>query len=708
MKRITLMICFLSLASTAMYAQTGVEREKGTPNSSDSLSMNADSLRMDSIIHALPEVMVKGERPMVKVTDGKLVYDMPQLLEKESTDNVYDALKLIPGVTENNGTLTLAGSTFNVLLNGKHYQMTSEQLNSLLKSLPASRLRHAEVMYTTPARYEVRGTSINLDIAADTSQPETWQGELTGAWNQQHNAKWAERASFLYHKKKLEVDFNYEHDHGNRFHKTHETSLHALDDGSTHDIETYQSSPGRDHAHQWRFGMDYAFSDNHNLSLSYTGSYSTDHMQQTVTGSVEAKNNHHSEETMHDVMLDYRLPIGTRFNVEYTYYNSPSTQELVSTLPTGTLNFNTDEHQRINRWKFHLGQEHKLKKGWSLNYGVRYSFSNDHSWQTFTPTGENTATNPTNSFSRETEDIVNIYAGTSGKIGKKINFEASLAGEYYHSPVWHQWNLYPSFSLTYIPSGSHILQFSLSSDKTFPEYWSVQNFTSYDNGGYNEIVGNPTLKPSSKYQVQLVYVLHHKYQFMAWFNHTDDYFTQTPYQRHDRLTVQYKYLNFDYSQQWGVEASIPQRFGSFLDSRLTVLGVWMREKCSEFYDIPFKRDIAWVMANLRNNFTLVKDHLYFNLDGMIRSKAHQAIYDLPASGYVNIGMKYTFCHKRATLHVFCNDFFETSGIDPVIHYANQNMKMDFSFYRQVGVSFVYKFGGYKAKENKVDTSRFKH
>jgi hypothetical protein len=58
--------------------------------------------------------------------------------------------------------------------------------------------------------------------------------------------------------------------------------------------------------------------------------------------------------------------------------------------------------------------------------------------------------------------------------------------------------------------------------------------------------------------------------------------------------------------------------------------------------------------------------------------------------------------------VFCNDLFETRGIDPVIHYANQNMKMDFSFYRQVGISFVYKFGGYKARKNHVDTSRFKH
>lgn len=686
----------LCLAASTTYAQ-----------SQDATVSHADSLRMDSIVHALPEVMVKGECPIVKVVGSKLTYDMPLLLKKESVDNVYDALKLIPGVTDDNGSLTLAGNAFNVLINGKHYQMDAAQLNALLKSLPSNRLKHAEVMYTTPARYEVRGASINLDIASDSSQPDGWQGELTGAWNQQHEAMWSEKAGLIYHKGKLDFDVNYQLNHGKTYSITDETSLHHLDDGTTHDIETHEAQRSRDHEHLWRMGLDYAFTDNHRLSLSYTGDYDTEHACEDVTGNVMATNAYRTRKTMHDVMLDYQLPTGTKVNVEYTYYNTPSTQQLTSTLPTGELHFDTDEHQRINRWKFHLGQEHSLTGGWGLNYGVRYSLTNDHSWQTFTSTGDNTAAHPADSYSRQNEDIVNIYAGTNGKIGERLDFEASLAAEYYHSPVWHQWNVYPTLSLTYMPNSSHMLQLNFSSDKKFPDYWTLQSFTTYSNGGYNEVVGNPSLKPSSDYQTQLVYVLHNKYQFVAWFNYTDDYFTQTPYQRHDRLTVQYKYLNFDYSQQWGLQASVPQHFGNWLDSRLSVLGVWMKEKCSVFYDIPFNRDIAWVMVNLRNNFTLLPEHLYINLDGMIRSKAHQAIYDLPASGNVDLGLKYIFWKKRATLHVFCNDIFQTFGIDPVIRYGNQNMKMDFSCYRQVGVSLVYKFGGYKDKSKEVDTSRFK-
>jgi hypothetical protein len=85
MKR-KVMILMLCMAATAAYAQT---------DGADTATSPADSLRMDSIIHALPEVMVKGERPVVKVEGCKLTYDMPQLLKKEGAENVYDALKLL-------------------------------------------------------------------------------------------------------------------------------------------------------------------------------------------------------------------------------------------------------------------------------------------------------------------------------------------------------------------------------------------------------------------------------------------------------------------------------------------------------------------------------------------------------------------------------------------------------------------------------------
>ena len=72
-------------------------------------------------------------------------------------------LTQLPGVSEQDGGLTLAGAGgVTVILNGKPSTMSTEQLASLLRSTPVERIEKAEVMYSTPPQYHVRGAAINL------------------------------------------------------------------------------------------------------------------------------------------------------------------------------------------------------------------------------------------------------------------------------------------------------------------------------------------------------------------------------------------------------------------------------------------------------------------------------------------------------------------------------------------------------------------
>ena len=57
---------------------------------------DANTLYVDSLLGQLPEVMVKGERPVVKARQGKLVYDMARLLDQQPVSNAYEALKELP------------------------------------------------------------------------------------------------------------------------------------------------------------------------------------------------------------------------------------------------------------------------------------------------------------------------------------------------------------------------------------------------------------------------------------------------------------------------------------------------------------------------------------------------------------------------------------------------------------------------------------
>ena len=91
MKKWVILNACLAMSLTT-FAQNSADNE-----SKDNNLTKTDSLRMDSIIHALPDVMVKGTRPIVKVKGAALTYDLPQLLKDHPVDNAYEAIKQLPG-----------------------------------------------------------------------------------------------------------------------------------------------------------------------------------------------------------------------------------------------------------------------------------------------------------------------------------------------------------------------------------------------------------------------------------------------------------------------------------------------------------------------------------------------------------------------------------------------------------------------------------
>ena len=683
-----------------------------------------DSLRLDSLVRTLPEVMVSGERPVVKVRGAALVYDVNRLPGNAATDNAYDALKALPGVVETGGSLTLGGREVTVIMDGQVTNISQEQLMQLLKSVPKDRMGDVEVMYNAPAKYQVKGACININFKHETSERQMLTGEVFGSYDQSRHAAFQERASVVYSGKKLSADLMYLHDHGDNFNAREVATHHALDDGTQHDIQSFERTLAAGHSHKLRFSAGYDFSDNHRLSLSYYGSYANTDSRQRISGSITGKNDLDSKPWLHDVSLDYKLPFGLNVGAEYTYYNSPQTQRLSSVLTDRELNYVVNNSQRLDIWRVYARQEHMLNGGWGLNYGASYIRSTDNSSQDYNQqtSGQGTSRqgnmpdanllvdlSARNSSAKKRENTANLYAGFSKNFGNKIIIDASFAAEYYNSTAWNEWNFLPTLNLTYLPAEGHVLQLGVSSTTAYPEYWAVQDFITYSNGGYDEIVGNPALEPSHEYQASLTYVLKNKYVVTGWFSYTDDHFMQTLYQRPDELTETFRWVNLDFQQQAGLMAAVPLKLGGWYSGNLTATGVWMKHKDSDFYDIPFDRSKLLGVFSLRNDFHISRSpEITLSLNGQVQTKAIQGNYDLPAAGRVDAAVQLKFLKdKRATLKVYCYDMFETSHIDPYIRFKGQDFSMKMSSFRHVGVTFSYAFGGYKEKKHKaVDTSRF--
>ena len=481
--------------------------------------LSADSLitmdgRLDSLYRSLPEVMVVGERPIVKAMQGKLIYDLPRLLRNLAVDNAYDAVKELPGVTEMNDNLTLGGKSVTVVLDGKVTTMTPEQLNTLLKSIPASRIEKAEVMYSAPARYQVRGAMINICLKQGDSGAASLQGEIFSDYRQKHYENLTERASLLYSGHKFSVDFLYSYSHGRNYFLTDKKALHTLSDGTIHPMNTNESQKSRFNRHNLRLGGDYLFADDHQLSLTYNAQFMNGFNLSTVNGTQTSNARTRMVDQLHNGRIDYYTPFGMKAGVEYTYYHSPSSQLLHSRLEGDELNFRSSDSQRINRWKLFLSQEHELPNGWGVNYGAVYTTSLDNSYQYYyNSENDNMMLESNNMKSRRREQTLNFYAGFNKSFCDNLSLDASLAAEQFHTTVWNEWSLYPAFNLNYTPAPGNVWQLSLSSDKSYPDYWATQDAVSYMGGEYSEIHGNPYLKPEINYQLQLTYILKSKYIF---------------------------------------------------------------------------------------------------------------------------------------------------------------------------------------------------
>ena len=662
---------------------------------------STDSLTMDSLVHALPEVMVSGERPLVRAEGGQLVFDLPRLLKDRAVDNAYDALKELPGVSDQDGHLLLAGRPVTIIIDGKVTTMTAEQLDALLKTIPASRLRQAEVMYAAPARYQVHGQLINLRL--QHSLDELLHGEVMLKPVVHHELNMTERASLLWQQQRWSVDAFYQLTHGRSYYRMNDVSQHTLADGSVQDIDVVQQTRARGCAHNYRVAADWQPVGAHRLGLTYTGSYTPADNDLDISGDVCSQSAYEGHRLMHNLRLDYETPFHLKAAIDYTYYESPMMQRLESMLPTGQLSYVTRNEQTINRWKVHLSQEQRLRREWSINYGGRLTSTLDRSSQHYT----GGTSLPDDMEARHRETIASLFAGTSKNWGQRLSLDLSLSLERYDNGTLREWVPFPSFTLQWRPADIHLLQLSLSSDRTYPEYWAVQQAVSYSMGGYGEIIGNPLLMPSKSWQLQGLWMLHSKYQLVAWFEQTDDYFVQTNYQLPDRLVMQYRHLNFDFQQQAGLMLYVPLSFFKGHTSNLSMMGIWQREKDSDFYDIPFDRSQLYTMLSV-NNTVRLSPHFSLLLNGSYRTKAIQGIFDLPASGNLSAALAYKGMGDHLTIKLYGNDLLQTNGISPEMHYLTQHFRMHISYWREMGLSLKYNFGSYQQKSREpVDTSRFR-
>ncbi|WP_337634990.1 outer membrane beta-barrel family protein [Prevotella sp.] len=680
-----------------------------TANAQDNATK--DSLTMETMMHNIPEVMVKGLRPIVKAERGMLSYNMPLLMKQLPADNAYEALTHIPGVSDATGSISFSGNEVTLIINGQATTLTQEQLTERLKAMPAAQLSKAEVMLSAPARYHVRGMAINI-VTKDYAGTNQLSGQIIGGMRQN---KYANEFGNLYlslQRDKFGLDAQYKYVNGNSYGESSRIANHPLGNNRIHyNDETGQKSFGI--THDYRLGMNYTFSKNNRLDVAYTGQWDKTNSNSRTTGSSISGMHRDSHEYLHNVDVNYALPFGLTLSGSYTYYRTPQQQALDGTITAENKNeternLTSGSEQTINKWMFTADQTHSLAHGWGLSYGVKGQFTSNKSYQTTIDKDGTILPDGTSSVDNN-ERIWNIYAGFSKQINKSISLEASVAAEQYHSPVWDKWRVYPTLNALWNVNDNNLLNLSFSSNSEFPSYWSTMSNVFYSST-YTEIHGNPDLKPFSYYNVNLMWQIKRRYTLMAFASLKPDYFVQLPYQTTDRMAVIMKETNFDYSNSFGLQASAIFSAGKWLNGNVFAVGTYKHDKSSHFFDLPFNRKKLSVRLGGTASVKLCSTQdLRLILNPFIQSKAIQGVYDISPIFRMNAKLQWSSHDGRWGLRLNGNNIFNNK-YDTRSVQGNQDYRMKINYnWASFTFAVIYKFGGYKEKTVKeVDTSRMGH
>lgn len=666
---------------------------------------DAGTIILESKDYNLEEVVIEGERPFVTVEQGKLNYDISAISEKYIVNNAYEAICKLPSVQDRNGKLSLVGAKdVTVILNGKASTLTQEQLIEMLKNTSASQVQTAEVMYNTPPEYHVRGAAINIVMAK--ADDNTIQSELSVRYNNQYFSSYSGNVNFLMTKGKSSLNVSYNPGYSHMMTVMDLASQHTYD-GKVYDITQIQKINTKGWKHNIYAEYGYQINEDNELSVGYNAALS-DNGKGTIDVNGNFQNSHNDklqDSRLYNVFARYSSGFGLDFGVDYTDYTMNDKNRLESKLTDNTrqlLDYTSD--QKIRKLSVYADQSHGLANDWTLKYGVRYDYTDNKNGQFFNQTeGKDDVGN---SSSRLYEQITNFYGGFDKEFESGLSLSLSATGEYYSIGSYHKWAVYPQASLTYSPSEKHTFMLGVSSEKDYPTYWDMQTSTTYMNA-YEEIQTIEGLRPANVYNVNANYLFLQKYMLSLFYERTNDYFTMDMYQAKDRLALVYRTQNWNYYQSFGMSANIPFNIGEWLSSQVNATVVNDRNRCDNFWDIPFDRKKWAYMLAMQNHFS-VGSNVGFDLDAMYRSSMISGISDTKPIFTVNVGAQWNFLKDKATLSLTCSDLFDTMRMKVRNRYAGQRIDLNMGQYsRSVSVKLIYYFGGSISKEKKeVDSSRF--
>ena len=149
-------------------------------------------------------------------------------------------------------------------------------------------------------------------------------------------------------------------------------SKHTLKD-KVYDIRQNEQLRSKYWNHNLRTALEYNFNEKSNISVAYTGSFTPDQYNNSLTtGNYQTSNiDKYIDISMHNIALQYNSEVGLSVGGDYTHYLSNNNQSMYAHYQDGNQSsFSMIGGQRIDRYSIYADQKHKYPKGgiWGMGH----------------------------------------------------------------------------------------------------------------------------------------------------------------------------------------------------------------------------------------------------------------------------------------------------------------------------------------------------
>lgn len=679
----------------------------------------------------LEDVVVIAKKPLIREEDDKTIVDA-EVLANSST-NAYEILEKTPGaIVDQDGNVYLNSTTpATIMINGREMKLSSADIASLLKSLPAGSVSKVEILRTPSAKYDASGSGGMVNIVLKKGVKLGTNGNVNLAYFQ--GVYSTKTAGFNINKgtSKINSYLNYQFTNRNSFEELNSDRFIRTD--STLLVQkSYTTYPTNNN--YLNAGIDIQFTPKFNASYDIRTSF-TNGSSYAVNGidinkepvaltvaknSSDIDNSNRTTFIGNNISGKYKIDtLGSEWTaqLDYNYYKYRNNQLYQNNyfLPVRPAISGEGINSNIkNIFLFQTDLTLKLPKKLTLEAGFKTTISNSKNSSNYTKdTGNNirfTDAFQTNTF-RYSEKIIAAYvqvsktiAGFTIKPGLRLettdiygrqtipkDTTLSLKRTDVFPFIFIRHKLFKMFGTPLI--GNAIYRKSIRR----PYYEVLNPYPRYIDQ-YLFDVGNPRLKPQFTTNYEINVTFDNIPVIALGINRTKDIFSNVTYQDTNKIA----YRTFDnlgrnrevYARLIG---GIPPGGRYFF----YVGAVFNYNHYTGLYEgqpLDYKRS-SWTFFMFQE-LKLTKS-LIINMQGFLRTKGLQNLYELNTFGGLFVSANKSILKKKANIILSVNDLLYTNQVAFSLQQGSVSAAgKRINDTRRLGLTFRYNFGIKPKEDNK--------